>query len=91
MHGTIVGAISAVFQSWMGKRAISYGVLRIFPMNGNCGKCPVDGIRQYGDTSATGVAFTRNPPPAKTIFMENGWLMRREKTWLPASGPRIHQ
>ena len=40
-----------------------------------------------GETSGTGVAFTRNPPPAKRSSMASTSSMRRARTLWPASVP----
>ncbi|PRH87483.1 pyruvate, phosphate dikinase [Labrys okinawensis] len=56
------GAVGAVFASWMNARAITYRSLHNIPAEWGTGvnvQAMVFGNR--GDTSATGVAFTRNP------------------------------
>ncbi|MEP5518040.1 MAG: PEP/pyruvate-binding domain-containing protein, partial [Bauldia litoralis] len=61
-HDQLWGAIGAVFESWMTPRAITYRRLHAIPEDWGTGvtvQAMVFG--NMGDTSATGVAFTRNP------------------------------
>ncbi|HET7715896.1 MAG TPA: pyruvate, phosphate dikinase [Bauldia sp.] len=56
------GAIGAVFQSWMNQRAITYRRLHNLPEDwGTAVNVQAMVFGNMGDTSATGVAFTRNP------------------------------
>ena len=56
------GAIGAVFASWMNPRAITYRRLHDIPENwGTAVNVQAMVFGNMGDTSATGVAFTRNP------------------------------
>jgi pyruvate,orthophosphate dikinase len=56
------GAIGAVFQSWMSARAITYRKLHNIPEDwGTAVNIQAMVFGNMGDTSATGVAFTRNP------------------------------
>jgi len=56
------GAIGAVFKSWMGARAITYRRLNNIPEDwGTAVNVQAMVFGNMGDTSATGVAFTRNP------------------------------
>jgi pyruvate,orthophosphate dikinase len=56
------GAIGAVFGSWMTQRAITYRRLHNIPENwGTAVNVQAMVFGNMGDTSATGVAFTRNP------------------------------
>ena len=56
------GAIGAVFTSWMNHRAITYRRLHGIPENwGTAVNVQAMVFGNMGDTSATGVAFTRNP------------------------------
>lgn len=56
------GAISAVFSSWMNARAITYRRLQNIPESwGTAVNVQAMVFGNMGDTSATGVAFTRNP------------------------------
>jgi pyruvate,orthophosphate dikinase len=56
------GAIGAVFGSWMNPRAITYRKLQNIPATwGTAVNVQAMVFGNMGDTSATGVAFTRNP------------------------------
>lgn len=56
------GAIGAVFESWMNQRAITYRRLHDIPESwGTAVNVQAMVFGNMGDTSATGVAFTRNP------------------------------
>jgi pyruvate, orthophosphate dikinase len=56
------GAIGAVFSSWMNHRAITYRKLHDIPEGwGTAVNVQAMVFGNMGDTSATGVAFTRNP------------------------------
>jgi pyruvate, orthophosphate dikinase len=56
------GAIGAVFGSWMNQRAITYRRLHRIPENwGTAVNVQAMVFGNMGETSATGVAFTRNP------------------------------
>lgn len=56
------GAVGAVFSSWMNARAIKYRELNSIPANwGTAVNVQSMVFGNMGDTSATGVAFTRNP------------------------------
>jgi pyruvate,orthophosphate dikinase len=56
------GAIGAVFGSWMNPRAITYRCLHGIPESwGTAVTVQAMVFGNLGDTSATGVAFTRNP------------------------------
>ncbi len=68
------GAIGAVFQSWMGKRAISYRRIENIPDDwGTAVNVQSMVFGNMGDTSATGVAFTRNPATGEDFFYGE-WL-----------------
>jgi len=68
------GAISAVFQSWNGRRAISYRVIENIPHEwGTAVNVQSMVFGNMGDTSATGVAFTRNPATGAKYFYGE-WL-----------------
>jgi pyruvate,orthophosphate dikinase len=61
-HAQLWGAIGAVFGSWMNQRAITYRRLHSIPENwGTAVNVQAMVFGNMGDTSATGVAFTRNP------------------------------
>jgi pyruvate, orthophosphate dikinase len=56
------GAIGAVFGSWMNQRAITYRRLHAIPESwGTAVNVQAMVFGNMGETSATGVAFTRNP------------------------------
>ena len=56
------GAIDAVMKSWMSARAIAYRELHDIPQSwGTAVNVQAMVFGNLGDTSATGVAFTRNP------------------------------
>ena len=56
------GAIGAVFSSWMNQRAITYRRLNEIPESwGTAVSVQAMVFGNMGETSATGVAFTRNP------------------------------
>ncbi|WP_419913580.1 pyruvate, phosphate dikinase [Hoeflea sp.] len=56
------GAIGAVFSSWMTARAVTYRQLHAIPEDwGTAVNVQAMVFGNLGDTSATGVAFTRNP------------------------------
>jgi len=56
------GAVGAVFGSWMNQRAITYRRLHNIPESwGTAVNVQAMVFGNMGDTSATGVAFTRNP------------------------------
>ncbi len=61
-HKQLWGAIGAVFKSWNGKRAISYRRIEGIPDEwGTAVTVQSMVFGNMGDTSATGVGFTRNP------------------------------
>src|SRR6202140_2365248 len=61
-HAQLWGAIGAVFGSWMNQRAITYRRLHAIPEAwGTAVNVQAMVFGNMGDTSATGVAFTRNP------------------------------
>ncbi len=70
----LYGAIGAVFQSWMGKRAISYRRFENIPDEwGTAVSVQSMVFGNMGDSSATGVAFTRNPATGEKYFYGE-WL-----------------
>ena len=61
-HKQLWGAITAVFGSWMNQRAITYRRLHNIPESwGTAVNVQAMVFGNMGTTSATGVAFTRNP------------------------------
>jgi pyruvate, orthophosphate dikinase len=72
------GAVGAVFQSWMGKRAISYRRIESIPDEwGTAVSVQSMVFGNMGDTSATGVAFTRNPATGDNNFYGE-WLVNAQ-------------
>lgn len=68
------GAIFAVFRSWYGKRAISYRAIENIPEDwGTAVNVQAMVFGNMGDSSATGVAFTRNPATGDNHFYGE-WL-----------------
>ena len=68
----MMGAIQAVFRSWNNPRAISYRRMNDIPGDwGTAVNVQEMVFRNMGDTSGTGVAFTRNPATGeKKLFGE---------------------
>ncbi|MFC7053525.1 pyruvate, phosphate dikinase [Hansschlegelia quercus] len=66
------GAIGAVFQSWMNPRAITYRRLNSIPESwGTAVNVQAMVFGNMGETSATGVAFTRDPSTGeKSLYGE---------------------
>ncbi len=63
------GAIGAVFRSWMNDRAIVYRKLNNIPVEwGTAVNIQSMVFGNLGDTSGTGVAFTRNPSNGENEF-----------------------
>jgi pyruvate,orthophosphate dikinase len=63
------GAIKAVFQSWMGDRAVRYRQINeIRGLLGTAVNVQSMVFGNMGDDSATGVAFTRNPSTGENKF-----------------------
>ncbi len=72
------GGIKAVFQSWNGKRAISYRRIEGIPHDwGTAVNVQAMVFGNMGDTSATGVAFTRNPATGDNKFYGE-WLVNAQ-------------
>ena len=68
------GAILAVFRSWNGKRAVAYRRIEGIPDAwGTAVNVQAMVFGNTGPTSATGVAFTRNPATGENIFYGE-WL-----------------
>ena len=72
------GAIEAVFKSWNGKRAVQYRNIENIPHDwGTAVNVQTMVFGNLGKTSATGVAFTRNPSNGKNdIYGE--WLQNAQ-------------
>ena len=72
------GGIGAVFSSWNGKRAISYRRIEGIPDEwGTAVNVQAMVFGNMGDTSATGVAFTRNPATGENKFYGE-WLVNAQ-------------
>ena len=72
------GAIGAVFQSWNGKRAISYRRIEGIPDDwGTAVNVQAMVFGNMGEHSATGVAFTRNPATGENRFYGE-WLVNAQ-------------
>ncbi len=72
------GSVSAVFKSWNGNRAVAYRRIESIP--GEWGTaCNVQSMvfGNMGDTSATGVAFSRNPATGENKFYGE-WLVNAQ-------------
>jgi pyruvate,orthophosphate dikinase len=68
------GGIGAVFKSWNGKRAVAYRRIEGIPDDwGTATNVQAMVFGNMGDTSATGVAFTRNPATGENKFYGE-WL-----------------
>ena len=68
------GGIKAVFLSWNGSRAISYRRIENIPdLWGTAVNVQAMVFGNMGESSATGVAFTRNPASGENIFFGE-WL-----------------
>ena len=72
IHAQLWGAISAVFGSWQNARATTYRRLHQIPDDwGTAVNIQAMVFGNMGETSATGVAFTRNPSTGdKEIYGE---------------------
>ncbi|MCX8065014.1 MAG: pyruvate, phosphate dikinase [Candidatus Hydrogenedentes bacterium] len=72
------GAIKAVFQSWNGKRAVSYRRIEKIPDDwGTAVNVQAMVFGNMGEHSATGVAFTRNPSTGENVFYGE-WLINAQ-------------
>ncbi len=72
------GGIGAVFQSWNGRRAILYRKFEGIPDDwGTAVNVQSMVFGNMGDSSATGVAFTRNPATGENYFYGE-WLVNAQ-------------
>ncbi|MDR2010310.1 MAG: pyruvate, phosphate dikinase [Bacteroidales bacterium] len=72
------GGIRAVFKSWNGKKAISYRRIEHIPDDwGTAVNVQAMVFGNMGDSSATGVAFTRNPATGENQFYGE-WLINAQ-------------
>jgi pyruvate,orthophosphate dikinase len=74
----VIGGIKAVFKSWNGKKAISYRRIEGIPDEwGTAVNVQAMVFGNMGDSSATGVAFTRNPATGENKFYGE-WLVNAQ-------------
>ncbi len=74
----LLGSIMAVFKSWNGKKAVSYRRIEGIPDDwGTAVNVQAMVFGNMGDSSATGVAFTRNPATGDNIFYGE-WLINAQ-------------
>ncbi len=74
----LFGGIKAVFKSWNGKKAISYRRIEGIPDDwGTAVNVQAMVFGNMGSTSATGVAFTRNPATGTDVFYGE-WLINAQ-------------
>ena len=72
------GGIKAVFKSWNGKRAFNYRKIEGIPHDwGTAVNVQAMVFGNMGETSATGVAFTRNPATGENAFYGE-WLVNAQ-------------
>ncbi len=72
------GGIKAVFKSWNGKKAVSYRRIEGIPDDwGTAVNVQAMVFGNMGDSSATGVAFTRNPATGENLFYGE-WLINAQ-------------
>lgn len=72
------GGIKAVFKSWNGKKAVSYRRIEGIPDEwGTAVNVQAMVFGNMGDSSATGVAFTRNPATGENVFYGE-WLINAQ-------------
>ena len=72
------GGIKAVFKSWNGKKAVSYRKIEGIPDDwGTAVNVQAMVFGNMGDSSATGVAFTRNPATGDNQFYGE-WLINAQ-------------
>jgi pyruvate,orthophosphate dikinase len=72
------GGIGAVFKSWNGKRAVSYRRIEGIPDEwGTAVNVQAMVFGNMGDSSATGVAFSRNPATGENKFYGE-WLVNAQ-------------
>src|SRR5262245_58464355 len=77
-HEQLWGSIGAVFKSWNGRRAVAYRKIEGIPHEWGTA-CNVQSMvfGNLGNTSATGVAFTRNPATGENKFYGE-WLVNAQ-------------
>ena len=84
------GAVGAVFNSWMNERAIIYRQKYNIPASwGTAVNVQTMVFGNKGETSATGVAFTRDPANGENVFYGEYLSTRRARTSSRACARRI--
>ncbi len=74
----LFGGIKAVFKSWNGKKAVSYRRIEAIPDDwGTAVNVQAMVFGNMGNSSATGVAFTRNPATGENLFYGE-WLVNAQ-------------
>ncbi|CAG36097.1 pyruvate, phosphate dikinase [Desulfotalea psychrophila] len=74
----LMGSIGAVFKSWNGRRAVAYRRIEHIPNSwGTAVNVQSMVFGNMGDTSATGVAFTRDPATGQNSFYGE-WLVNAQ-------------
>lgn len=74
----LFGGIKAVFKSWNGKKAVSYRRIEGIPDDwGTAVNVQAMVFGNMGNSSATGVAFTRNPATGENLFYGE-WLVNAQ-------------
>jgi pyruvate,orthophosphate dikinase len=82
-------AINAVFGSWFSDRAVTYRKLNRIPHDlGTACNVQAMVFGNMGESSGTGVGFTRNPPPARRGSSRSTSPTRRARTSSRGSGRR---
>ena len=72
------GGIGAVFKSWVGQKAVAYRRIEGIPDTwGTAVNVQTMVFGNMGDSSATGVAFTRNPATGENLFFGE-WLINAQ-------------
>ncbi|NCN84744.1 MAG: pyruvate, phosphate dikinase [Sphingomonadales bacterium] len=78
VHDQLWGAVSAVFGSWQAERAKVYRRLNDIPGEwGTAVNVQAMVFGNMGETSATGVAFTRNPSTGESLYYGE-WLINAQ-------------
>ena len=76
------GGIRAVFESWNAKRAIEYRRINGIPSDwGTAVNVQAMVFGNLGESSATGVAFTRDPSTGARSSTASTWSTPRARTW----------
>ncbi|WP_022668754.1 pyruvate, phosphate dikinase [Desulfospira joergensenii] len=77
-YDQLMGAVGAVFKSWYGKRAVSYRRIEHIPDSwGTAVNVQSMVFGNMGNTSATGVAFSRDPATGEDKFYGE-WLVNAQ-------------